>query len=176
MRPKHHWAMDLSAQMARDKVALDARVVERQRLMVKRVAQHARNTTCYEATVVSGILHIQLREAAALHRRDCLHGPLRPLRDLPGVSVTHKAYIHGATVGVDEVVMKGQDAAVVAACATDGTGLFLFVVPMVKLADITSHSGRFRRTTELAVWEALDVQQVLAWKDQADASVLIIYR
>lgn len=48
VKPKHHWAQDLGAQLARDATVLDAFVIERQHLMVKRICEYVENTSQYE--------------------------------------------------------------------------------------------------------------------------------
>jgi hypothetical protein len=40
VKPKHHWLLDLAAQIRRDGLVVDAFVIERQHLLVKGVAEH----------------------------------------------------------------------------------------------------------------------------------------
>ena len=61
LKPKHHWILDIPAQLRRDGMVLDAFVIERQHLMVPGVAEHV-NTAVYEVSVCSSVLSLQLQE------------------------------------------------------------------------------------------------------------------
>ena len=59
IRPKHHWVLDVPAQLRRDGLVLDSFIIERIHLQVKSVAEHIRNTSCYERSVLAGVLTLQ---------------------------------------------------------------------------------------------------------------------
>lgn len=64
LRPKHHWQLDMSEQPARDGCVLDAFVVERMHLSVKRIAEMVRNTSTFERSVMSGVVNQRFKSAA----------------------------------------------------------------------------------------------------------------
>ena len=55
VKPKHHWLMDIPAQLRKDGLMLDAFVIERQHLFVKAVAEKVDNTSRYEGSVLASI-------------------------------------------------------------------------------------------------------------------------
>ncbi len=176
LKPKHHWMMDVGPQVRRDRMILDAFVVERQHLLVKAVAEPIRNTSQYEVSVLSSLLNVQIKTVRELDLSDKLVGRTSQLEGMPGVLVANKMAIHSFTVTVDEVVLKGLEAGVVLACAREGLELFCFVAPMVKLVQVTEQAAKFRRTATLAIWRAADLQHCIAWKEDADGAVLVLAR
>ena len=175
LRPKRHWMMDLADQLLRDNIVIDTFVVERQHLMVKAVAEPMRNTSQYEVSLLSSIVTVQVRMAKELKLGDDLIGRTQVLDEVPGAVVSDKLSVHGFTVAASEVILRGLDAARVVACAHQGHELFVFVAPLQKRVQVTTHAARYRRTIVLAIWRALDVQQCLAWKDDPDG-VLVVSR
>jgi hypothetical protein len=155
---------------------LDAFVIERQHLLVKSVAEHIRNTSQFEVSVLSSLINVQIRTVRELKIGDELMGRTSHLEGMPGVQVSDKMAIHNFIVAVHEVVLRGTEAGVVVACAREGPELFCFVAPMVKLAPVTVQAVKFRRTTTLAVWRAVDLQQCIAWKEDPDGAVLVLDR
>jgi hypothetical protein len=151
-------------------------VVERQHLLVKTVAENIRNTSQYEESLMSSLINVQIKTVRELHLSDELIGRTSLLEGMPGVLVADKMAIHSFTVTVDEVVLRGHEAGVVVACAREGVELFCFVAPMDKLAQVTEQAAKFRRTSTLAVWRAVDVQQCIAWKEDPDGAVLVLAR
>jgi hypothetical protein len=152
---------------------LDAFVIERQHLLVKSVAEHIRNTSQYEASVLSSLVNVQIRAVRDLKLGDELVGRTSLLEGMPGVVVSDKMTIHSFTVTVDEVILRGPEAGVVVACAREGPELFVFVAPMVKLAQVTGQAAKFRRTSSLALWRAVDLQHCIAWKEDPDGTLLV---
>ena len=53
VKPKHHYAHHISSQLARDKMLLDTFVLERKHQPIKQCAQHVKNTSVYEGSVLS---------------------------------------------------------------------------------------------------------------------------
>lgn len=176
VRPKHHWAFDLAAQLQNCGYVVDAFVIERQHLLVKGVADHVRDTTRYETSVLASVLNLQHQQLAdrTSFAFDKLEKPVRPLDEAPDVMVSKKMTINTLTVCVDDVVVRGADVAVVVACADDGSGLFLFVSPFVVAARITDQATRVRPSTAFAVWRAADIELALAWRAEPDGSLVVI--
>jgi hypothetical protein len=80
IRPKHHWGMDLAAQLLRDNMVVDAFVIERMHLRVKAVAEKVKNTSRFERSVLSGVLTDHMR---VLNETSHLHGLLGSCASLP---------------------------------------------------------------------------------------------
>ena len=174
LKPKHHWLLDIPAQLTRDQMILDAFVIERRHLLVKGVAEHVRNTSEYEQSVVASVLTLQVREARELSWGDGLLGPTSTLAGFGNARVARRIAIHTFELAVDEVVVRGDEAAVIMSCAEDVGGLFLFVSPMTLERQLTTHASRYRRTAALRVWRAADVQHCLAWQLCPDGAVFVL--
>lgn len=174
VRPKTHWLMDIAPQVRRDNMILDAFVIERQHLLVKSVAEKIANTSIFEQSLMASVFTVQLRQCRDQVIGDGLVGRTARLQGYPGALVADKVSVHGFDVRVDDVVMRGAQPATVVACAAEGLDLFLFVDPMAEVAQITPHAGQYRPTCEVCLWRALDVVSCLAWRIDADGSVLVV--
>jgi len=64
MRPKHHWIMDIPAQLRRDGCVLDMFIIERLHLQVKAIAENVRNTIVFERSVLAGVSNLQAQRLA----------------------------------------------------------------------------------------------------------------
>lgn len=74
LRPKHHWVMDVPAQLRRDGLVLDSFIIERIHLQVKSIAEHIRNTSCYERSVLAGVLNLQAKRLSKALQQVGLEG------------------------------------------------------------------------------------------------------
>ena len=179
IKPKHHWLMDVPDQFRRDGLVLDAFVIERTHISVKKLAEHIRNTSTYERTLISGMLVVQLREG----RADRVTGPrlIGSTAVLPGteIQVADKLTVWSFEVCVGDAVVRvsGGDPGIVSACAelSDGT-LCCLVSELQKVANVTDHSGKYLETGRLIVWHATSVQLCRAWRQQPDGCVFVVYR
>ena len=178
VRPKHHWQMDVPQQLRRDRVVLDAFVIERTHLSVKRLAEHIKNTSTYERSLVSSLLIVQLEAG----RSDQATGPrlIGVTANLPGtlVRVADKLTIWSIEISVKDVVVRlsGGDPAVVVACCElpDGTVACL-VSELRSVGAATDHAGKFLDTGRLVCWSARYVKLCRAWRYQPDGCVFVVY-
>ena len=76
IRPKHHWMFHVGPQLSRDGAIIDAFVVERGHLLVKSIAEHCKDTTCYEATVMAGVVNQQFKNASVAKLGSGLRGTI----------------------------------------------------------------------------------------------------
>ena len=74
VKPKHHYAHHIPAQIARDALLLDTFVLERKHKPVKQCAQHCKNTRVYERSVISRVIVDQMRKLQKLNVHDGLLG------------------------------------------------------------------------------------------------------
>jgi len=175
LKPKHHWMMDLGPQVRRDQKVVDAFVVERQHLLVKSVSEAVKNTSDFEVSVLSSLVHAQIRSARNLKLSNGLLGQTTRLQELPAVTLSRKVTVYGFVIAEGDVVLRAHEVATVVACASEEATLFLFVAPMLVIGRPTEHSLKCRRRPGLAVWQALDVKQCTAWRDDPDG-VLVLAR
>jgi hypothetical protein len=95
IRPKHHWNLDLPSQILRDGFVLDAFVIERSHLRVKRIADDVKNTSQFERSVLAGVVNATLNRPADGWSH-ALTGSVRAVGD--GVYVAKKMHIYGLLV------------------------------------------------------------------------------
>lgn len=94
LRPKHHWVMDVPAQICRDGLVLDSFIIERIHLQVKSVAEHIRNTTCFERSVLAGVLNLQAQRLSKAFQQVGLEGRQVPWPGTQDVLVSDRmAYL-----------------------------------------------------------------------------------
>ena len=175
LKPKHHWLLDIPAQLRRDGMVLDAFVIERQHLMVKGVAEHVRNTADYEVSVCSSVLSLQLQETDDDALFDGLIGRTSRLEGFPKAVVANSLTCGCTVIRVGELITRSPDAGFVVACALEGTALFVIVAVTVKVADVTPTAVRLRRTEQLAFWRADEVRATLGWRPEADGTMLLLH-
>ena len=175
LKPKHHWLLDIPAQLRRDGMVLDAFVIERQHLMVKGVAEHVKNTALYEVSVCSSVLSLQLQETDDDALFDGLIGRTSRLEGFPKAAVANSLTFGCTVTKVGELITRAPDAGVVVACALEGAALFVIVALTVKVADVTPTAVRLRRTEQLAFWRAEEVRATLGWRPEADGTTLLLH-
>lgn len=177
LKPKNHWLMDVPDQLRRDGVILDAFVIERMHLAVKAVAEPVKNTKSFEQSVMSSLL---TKTLSSDREGDFGDGLLGRTQRLPGLGVDillgDAMRVLGVDLFVDDVVLRGQAAGFVRACALEGGELFFFVAPLQEEPRITEHCSVGRLMPELAVWPAAQVCHALAWRHRADGTVLVLLR
>lgn len=100
IKPKHHWAMDLPAQLRRDRCVLDAFIIERIHLQVKGIAEHVKNTQVYERSVMAGICNLQERRLATAFGESGLEGRQAEWPAALGVLVANRMNHNGLKVGL----------------------------------------------------------------------------
>ena len=74
VKPKHHFMFHVGDQLRRDKCILDTFVIERGHLLVKSIAEHIKNTTHFEASVLAGTTNVLFRRAQVATVRNHLIG------------------------------------------------------------------------------------------------------
>ena len=67
IKPKHHWTFHIAPQFRCDHAIVDCFVVERGHLLVKSLAEHVRNTSNYERSLMAGVVN-QLFKVAEVSR------------------------------------------------------------------------------------------------------------
>lgn len=176
LKPKHHWMLDVPEQLRRDGVVLDAFVIERTHLRVKALAEKIKNTVAYENSVLSGLLTVFLQSGEEV----CGCRLLGRVQDLPGfaprVIVADRLQVFAVEISVSDVVLCGESAGIVQACAMQSGELFLFVAPLRRQDRLTLHCSVCVRTLQLEVWLATEVVHALSWQQRPDGSMLVLQR
>ena len=174
IKPKHHWMMDIPAQLVRDQCVLDAFKIERTHLLVKGIADHVRNTSCFERSVLAGVTTKAFEHAAVAEAGDGLVGRCAPLPGFPDVHVADKLSVFNIEMSVDDIIIRGRDAGVVVACALEGGRLLMVVDVLVQTGIRSSHTAVFQLAGQQDAWSAFDVRHCLGWYCQPDGSFVVI--
>lgn len=162
LKPKHHWQLDVPRQFQRDGCVLDAFVIERTHLNVKRVADPVRRTSTFEASVLSSLCTTAWRQALEDVPRGLL-GPIAPLPGYVDTFVADRIEIFLIEISVGDVVMKGDTAGVVKACCLSAGQRCLIVDVAVVVRQVAAHSHIAKADGRLVVWDAASVRLALAW-------------
>jgi hypothetical protein len=171
--PKHHWMMDVPAQVRRDQVVLDAFVVERIHLRVKSAGEAVDNTTHFERSVLSSLLVKSTNQADVVS--DGLVGRAGPLSSShSSVKVADKLRVFGSEISVEDVVVRDGTAAKVLGCADQGSELFLLVKQYVVVTPLALHCFVGREQERISVWKATAAVLAVAWRPRSDGTVIVV--
>jgi len=176
VRPKHHWMQDIPDQIRQDGVVVDAFVVERVHLRVKAVAEHVDNTRAFERSVLSSLVTSHIRSLETWELGDRLIGSTGVLDCGSNVRVGGRMSVYSVKYKTGDVVMRGDDVALLTACALQADELYGFVRPLGKVADITGHASSYVLSDGLALWSANELMLALAWRRRPDGHLLVVRR
>ena len=156
-------------------MVLDAFVIERTHLSVEVIADHCRNTTHFERTVLSGVTTNAFKAAAEAQCGESLIGRTAPFPGLPESLIADQMTVSTFEVGVEDIILRGDSAGIVIACACEHGRLFAVVEVLALSARITDHATAFVRAGVQDVWDASQLDLAIAWYVQPDGSVVVIY-
>lgn len=174
IKPKHHWQLDVPEQIRRDGLVLDAFVIERTHLRVKGVAEHIRNTTRFEGSTLASLANVMWQNAAELSSCSGLVGRSAPWPGCPGLVVADHMEFFSARVSVDDVVLRGDKAAIVTACCTADGELVSIVQQCAFIRRMSEHTHVFRPTDGLEAWPAKEIRLSLAWRRRDDHCLIVV--
>jgi hypothetical protein len=173
--PKHHWMLDVPAQLRRDGMVLDTFVIERNHVSVKRIAEHIRNTLVYERSVMSGVTTAAFSRDAEASVGSGLVGRTAAFPGNPDATIADKMDIDSMEVTVADVILRGSSVGIVSACVCEGGKLLAIVEVLALRSRMTPHAGTYARTGVQDVWHASQLDTALAWYVKADGSIVVIY-
>ena len=173
VKPKAHWAFDIADQLALDPAVIDSFVVERLHLRVRAASEHIRFLEGYEQSVLSRVLNEQARVLKCQTTKG-LVGRTAPFPGLPSATVSDNLEVLGFHAHVGDFVKRGEDVAKVLACAEEGHELFLVVELHFVVCSCSARSSTWRSQALRSVWPAIEVAEVVAWKDLGEGKTLLI--
>lgn len=176
IKPKHHWLLDVASQIRRHQLVLDAFIVERIHLRIKAVADKVKKTTAFERSTLSGTLVTQLSAMESQVATGGLLGKTAPMPGMVGARVADRMEVAGIEIRVGDVVVYGEDPGVVVACAAEGCEVFALVRALAKASAITATVGRYKESANVEVWPALSCVPAVAWRCEADSSMVVARR
>ena len=154
--PKHHWMFDIFEQLQDLPCVIDAFVIERLHLRVKRQAEPVKNLRKFEMSALSGVLNATFLEASKL-RGDglcpvCIHN---------GMRVSDWCSVGNLRLGDGDALFRGDELGIAATCVEDDGVLFVVMYECDFRSRVSKHGTRWRfRQDVVTAWLASDVEQV----------------
>jgi hypothetical protein len=155
---------------------LDAFIIERRHLQVKKIAETIDNTRTFELSVLAGVTNNAFSSVAAASN---ISGGLRGrMCEMPGFSeATLADHLHynGLELTIGDVVLnRGIAAGKVVACACEHGCLFVLVDVWQHSRQLSEHSTVYRSAAARAVWAASSVEVPVAWYADGDELVVVV--
>ena len=174
VKPKHHWAFDIADQLERDTLVLDCFTMERLHLRVKSCAQHVKNLSRFERSVLSGVVNVHRHAACRAGRPHGLVGGVAELPQVPGALVSDSCEVGGFRCSLDDVVFMGPDCGMVRACCAQAGALYVVVDVLAAVEHRSERSIVWAVTTRRQIWRVLDLSEASAWRECSGGRVLVI--
>ena len=165
VKPKHHWVFDVAEQWLEHACVLDAFLIEKEHLRAKQVADRVDNTSQYEISVLSGILHAQVQSLNDLGPQAELLGNAVPYPGFDNALVSDSVTIDGVHLSVGDFIFSDARAAKIIACIQEDGEFLLVVDTLALVARLSSHSGNYAFNGQRKVWNAAVATQALAWRE-----------
>lgn len=168
VKPKHHWLWDLVDQFMRDPFVLDALIVERLHLTIRRAAENVHNLSTFEASVLSRALNYQISQLQSMSE-NCTLEQTSKLAGYADLVIGDNMQILGMRVSVGDAIFHGESAGKILACAREGDSYFVLAHQLEHLGSSSRHKSlwRFTQGRKLVIWPALEIEQahrVESWK------------
>ena len=167
--PKHHFALHLASQIARNRAVYDCFVTERKHSSVKTFATNILTTQCFERSLLCATQAEQERQLANVQLNDGLRGRTEIWN---GITVSDRAMIDNRWFQVGDVVYLQSACGRVLACADIQGEYGLIVNRGVFVRRVSEHSTCWNFEGEsLAIWSA--VAPCFAWYEEARNLVVL---
>jgi len=149
VKPKNHYALHVPAQSAQNAILLDAFVGERKHGGIKRVAEHIRNTTAFERSVITNAVCRQIEWLAdPTNLCDGLTSPRKCPELGHNCSIANAMVWNGTRVVVGDCMFRHGHVFIINACADLAPGLALLVDRYEKVAQVTTCASRWTRASD----------------------------
>ena len=133
--PKHHWMFDICEQMRDLEAVVDAFIIERLHLRVKRMMEPISNLAVIERSTLAGVVNAQF-EAASKTSLDGLRGK-SALHD--GYCVADYCCAGSLSVGTGDAVFRENDLGFAAVFVEDEGKLFALVHPCAYRSQVSKY-------------------------------------
>ena len=135
IKPKHNWMFDVAEMLQHTEAVLDAFIIERLHLRVKRQADAVKDMNVYEAATTASVINEQFEDA----KRQMADGLLGRHHAYHGARVSDHMLVGSTTYSTSDVVARHTQMGVVALCAEED-GLLVAIVR--ELAPISQANAR----------------------------------
>ena len=121
-----------------------------------------------------GVTTLAFQSAASATYGDSLLGKVAALPGYPNVQVADKMKLFTLQLAIGDVILRGESAGIVIACACEGGVLFAIVETMVRITWLSDHASACKPTGVHEVWLASEVEHSIAWYGRPDGSWVVI--
>ena len=160
VHPKFHWMFDVCNQMEIDAHVYDQFIIERLHLAVKPHAERCDNTRRFERSVLSGVINSQLRNLGRM-RQDCtiMDNQVVKIEGFHDAELADQMNVLGMTITVGDIVLFGDTAGRVLACATENNVFAAIVDEFRWIRQVSPSCANWQQTEQLRIWRALELEQ-----------------
>ena len=146
-------------------------------LAPKGVAEHCRNTTAFEKSVLSSLLNVVFDNAEhSTGSGDTLLGRHAELPDCPGVVVADRADINSFEVTRGDAVSRAGEVGLVVGCTMEDNIVGVLVETTRLIQRRATHTSLVERTGVHAAWHSSGISLCLAWKGVSETELLVVLR
>jgi len=160
VHPKFHWMFDVCNQMEIDAHVYDQFIIERLHLAVKPHAERCLNTRRFERSVLSGVINSQLDSLGRM-RQDCtiLDNQVVKIEGFHDAELADKMDVLGMTITVGDIVLFGDTAGRVLACASENNVFGAIVDEFRRIRQVSPSCANWQQTEQVRIWRALELEQ-----------------
>ena len=101
-------------------------------------------------------------------------GKVAPLPGFPDTLVADRMEAMSIVITVGDVVLRGGSVGVVAGCCLSDGRLVALTQPAAVLRQVSDHSVGVNMSSTIEAWPVVEVRHCLAWREQADGSLLVV--
>jgi len=134
VKPKHHWMFDVAETLKDLNVVVDAFIVERLHLRVKRQADPIKELRVYEKATLAGVINEQFEDA----NRPLVDGLRGRPFEYEGASVSDHMIVTATAFSTDDVVARGSQMGIIAICVEEDGVLMVIVHELAAIARVFS--------------------------------------
>ena len=180
--PKHHFALHLPQQIARDKALTDCFVVERSHLLPRGIANEIDNSIMFEKSTISRMLLARMSSLESFEERNGLTGKDAAMcpelsRALGAdVVVAAGAQIDGIRIKRDDVLLVDGYTIKLSAVCKSGERYFLLGHVFQLIRTLSESSSVWTNTDDLHMleWSGQRVRRCHAWSQRGDGTWLTL--
>ena len=157
IKPKGHWLSDVADQIADCELVIDAFIIERLHLRVKRVAENNKELGPFEDNTLAGVIHRHFEDPKR-PIGDCLVGSVSFSE---GLLVADHLEIGGVRLARGDVVRCNGKLGIIQVCVEDDGVLGCIVKTFDFLRQLSTWGSSWRASDEVLVWPASHVEQAI---------------
>ena len=174
--PKHHFALHLPQQIARDKALTDTFVVERSHLLPRGIANEIDNSISFDKSTVSMSSLESFEERVGLTGNDAAMCPELSRALGADVAVAAGARIDGIRIERDDVLLVDGYTIKLSVVCNSGERYFLLGHLFQLIRTLSESSSVWRNTDDLHMleWSGQRVRRCHAWSQRGDGTWLTL--